>query len=45
MYRAERWIDGWLWLQSTPLGKWERASIEETIAALHERVAKMEKTA
>ena len=42
MYRAERWIDGWLWLQSTPNGKWERASVEDTIVALHERVRWLE---
>jgi hypothetical protein len=45
MYRAERWINGWLWLQSTPNGKWEKASTEQTIVALHERVAALEAAA
>jgi hypothetical protein len=42
MYRNDKWIKGWLWVQTTPDGKWFRASYDELLAALIERVAKLE---
>lgn len=42
MYRAEKWIDGWLWIQTVPDGKWQRATTEEVIAALIERIRNVE---
>lgn len=43
MYRAEKWIDGWLWIQTVPDGKWERATTEEVIASFQERIAILER--
>lgn len=42
MFRAEKWIDGCLWIQTTPYGKWDEATNRELIIALIERMAKLE---
>lgn len=42
MPRTEKWKDGWLWIQTTPEGKWIAATQIELIAALIERVARLE---
>jgi len=39
---TEKWKDGWLWIQITPDGKWERAMSNEVISALVERVERLE---
>ncbi len=44
MPHAEKWIDGVLWLQETPNGKWHQASDRDTIAALQERIVALEET-
>ena len=42
MHRAEKWIDGWLWVQTRPNGKWYAANDQEAIASLHNRIAALE---
>ncbi len=42
MYRAEKWINGWLWIQSTPNGKWWLATTDQMVVALYERVVALE---
>lgn len=44
-FRKEKWKDGWLWIQTTPNGRWDTALATEVIASLAERVTKLERPA